>query len=139
MEDEDIAGVGQTGLSRSEQMMQYGMLAGYFIAVYLLCYLVCRLINWNRLGKWHAAVQGVVLLAIAAALYMLWGLHFARLEDEYDLVKAAGLGFLTFFVAIGGSFHGEHGRLKANRRKGLTTQPAVEELPVGEPDAAAEI
>src|SRR4051794_36810879 len=105
MEEEDIVG-GPTGgaLTRSEQMMQYGLLAAYFIAIYLVCYLICRLVKWERLGRFHAALQGLVILAVVAALYLIWGTHFARLGDEYDMVKAAGLGFLTFFVAVGGTF-----------------------------------
>jgi hypothetical protein len=70
-------------------------------------------------------VQGLVLLVVGVAIYSVWALHFCRLEEGYDLVKAFGLGFLTLLVTIGGAFHGEYGRLRSNR--------VIEEEPL--PDA----
>lgn len=136
MDEEDIV-TGGEGLTRHQQMMQYAQLGGYFVVIYLACYLLCRLIQWEKLGRAAALVQGLVLLVVAAAIYSLWALRVCRLEEGYDLVKAFGLGFLTLLVCIGGAFHGEYGRLRL--RSAVVDGPLPEEPPPGEnsPDAVA--
>jgi hypothetical protein len=133
MDEEDIVGSAAPELTREQQLIQYAQLGGYFIAVYILCYLLCRLIRWERLGRAAALVQGLVLIAAVVVIYALWALRLCRIEDGYDLVKAFGIGFLTLLIAIGGCFHGEHGRVRSARRydADLTPEtPRVEAAPV---------
>ena len=129
MDEEDIASTtGPAELSRHDQMMQYAQLGGYFVAIYIACYLICRLLPWHKLGGLAALVQGLVLIAVSVSLYYGWGLRFCRIEEGYDLVKAFGIGFITLIVGIGGSFHGEYGRVKSLRRNGGGTDASDEDL-----------
>jgi hypothetical protein len=133
MDEEDVVGPATPQPpTHVEQMLHYANLFSYFIAIYLLCYLLCRLINWSRLGRAHAAIQGAVLIVVTAAIFSFWGLRFSRIVGEYDYVKAYGIAFLSLIVAIVGSFHGEHGRIRSSRRKmALDAEP--DELSAQEP------
>ncbi|MGI8906128.1 MAG: hypothetical protein ACR2IE_06525 [Candidatus Sumerlaeaceae bacterium] len=130
MDEEDIiAPSGPAPLTLQDYLAQYGMVAVYLAAIYMLCFVLCRFIRWNSLGRSAGLIQGAVLIACVTAMFMLWGLRYARLEDEYDLIKAFGIGFLTLLVSIGASAHGEYGRSRQVQNAELVGEPDQTQTP----------
>lgn len=130
MDEDDISSIPGAQPTQQDQLTQYALLGAYFITIYLFSYLICRLIQWQRSGRLAGLYQGLLLIGAATALFMLWGLRLCQGEEGTDLIKACGLGFMTLFISIGGAFHGEHSRLRKQRKLAGTQLPEEEEAVV---------